>query len=405
MARIAWLAFLVVCVLVFIRNKENVIIRRLYEQMFSKAALVVIIPVVLTALAGLFFLKTGSVKGRMLIYHTTMSMIKDNMLFGIGWNQFPIQYNNYQAKYISTHGTSSLTMYADNVYVAFNDYLQTGAEVGITGTVLILLTFYVMIRYSGQQLLNLFNPSGNNRIPFIAFASLAAFMICGIASYPFQCNYLTLYMLLCFAVMVQETPLSKKYVVTIHRKSPGIFIRCLGILAATYMLCLSCHDFTLRLRHRKAVHLANADQWEQAKEIYQELYPQMKHEATFLFNYGAELSQHDEFAKSNEVLTEAQRYYTHSSLYLYLGSNYELLDNFKAAEASYLHAIYMVPSKLLNKYMLFNLYKTAGKKAKAMEWARIILKTPVKVSNPLANSYRSEAAQYIKEIKTRHPSF
>jgi Tfp pilus assembly protein PilF len=140
----------------------------------------------------------------------------------------------------------------------------------------------------------------------------------------------------------------------------------------------------------------STNQWDRAKPLYEEIYPVMKSDADFLYNYGAELSLHKEFAKSIKVLTEAKKYYSNSNLYIYLGINFERLHNFKDAETNYLHASYMVPSKMLTKYLLFNLYKSANNHNNAVKWAEAIIKMPIKAANPVANTYKLEAVKYLQ---------
>ena len=78
-----------------------------------------------------YFLKKDSSDGRFLIWKLSVKIIKDNPLTGVGFNRFEAIYNLYQSDYFKTHSDSKAAWLADNVLVAYNDFLQLIVELGI----------------------------------------------------------------------------------------------------------------------------------------------------------------------------------------------------------------------------------------------------------------------------------
>ena len=77
-----------------------------------------------------------SINSRFLIWHSTLDMIKDNPITGIGIGSFKKNYLNYQAKRINKYPELiKYWIYAGN---AHNDYLQMGAELGLIGVAVFL---------------------------------------------------------------------------------------------------------------------------------------------------------------------------------------------------------------------------------------------------------------------------
>lgn len=81
-----------------------------------------------------------SINTRLLIWKTTLNMIKDNPLFGSGIGTFKINYQNYQADYLQENPEN--IKYWIKAGEAHNEYLQIWAELGIIGLGIFLLIIY-----------------------------------------------------------------------------------------------------------------------------------------------------------------------------------------------------------------------------------------------------------------------
>ena len=75
--------------------------------------------------------KRESAEGRLLIWRLSATIIKDNPLTGVGFNRFEAVYNLYQSDYFKTHNDPKSAWLADNVLVAYNDFLHFTVELGL----------------------------------------------------------------------------------------------------------------------------------------------------------------------------------------------------------------------------------------------------------------------------------
>lgn len=92
-----------------------------------------------------FFIKSDSSLGRVLIYKISIQIFQENFLLGIGLGNFQEVYLYQQASYFSkgTYTNKELLL-ADNTHYAFNDYWQFIIEIGIIGFVIVGLLFYLL---------------------------------------------------------------------------------------------------------------------------------------------------------------------------------------------------------------------------------------------------------------------
>lgn len=149
-SRAAWLSALVVliCMLLpcipvlkkWIAGFFNVTSQIYFFNDLSKRVLLIVALILLIVgmSMGLYNLRPASVNGRLLIWKSTIQMIKDNLLTGVGVGQFSANYMNYQAGYLQSKPDLQESQLADNNVFAFNEYLRGISEMGITGLFLVL---------------------------------------------------------------------------------------------------------------------------------------------------------------------------------------------------------------------------------------------------------------------------
>lgn len=96
-----------------------------------------------------FSLKINSSHGRLFVWKTTYNIIKDHPLTGIGYRNFPVVYPPRQASvYLENKMTEREIFLADNVKVAFNEYLHITAESGIVGLSALLFIIVLYLYYA-----------------------------------------------------------------------------------------------------------------------------------------------------------------------------------------------------------------------------------------------------------------
>ncbi|GAI95744.1 unnamed protein product, partial [marine sediment metagenome] len=77
---------------------------------------------------------------------STLNMIKNKPLFGLGFGSFPLNYLYYQADFLSQK--PDYLKYNTKAAEAHNEYLQTWSEMGIIGLLFFLLFIYLFYHHS-----------------------------------------------------------------------------------------------------------------------------------------------------------------------------------------------------------------------------------------------------------------
>jgi O-antigen ligase/Tfp pilus assembly protein PilF len=83
----------------------------------------------------------SSMNSRLIIWQTTIDMIKVKPIFGIGIGSFKMNYHYYQAKVIENN--KDYLKYWRHPLDAHNEYLQIGAELGLIGLLVFLYVIYI----------------------------------------------------------------------------------------------------------------------------------------------------------------------------------------------------------------------------------------------------------------------
>ena len=129
----------------------------------------------------------------------------------------------------------------------------------------------------------------------------------------------------------------------------------------------------------------------EAEAGYRELYPFLRENPLFLYNYGAELNHVKQWERSAEVLEECLRRLNDTDVQLLLADNYFHLQDWERAERHYRQAAWMCPNRFLPLYQLMNMYRQTGRKEKAQVLAKEIVEKPVKVPSPTVRKIQEEA--------------
>jgi len=120
----------------------------------------------------------SSINPRLIIWQTTIDMIKEKTLFGIGIGSFKMNYHYYQAKVIENN--NDYLKYWAHPLDAHNEYLQIGAESGLIGLLIFLCVIYIFY----NLFLRYIRKEKNVKNQMIALG-----LIGGITIYLFHCMF------------------------------------------------------------------------------------------------------------------------------------------------------------------------------------------------------------------------
>lgn len=127
---------------------------------------------------------------------------------------------------------------------------------------------------------------------------------------------------------------------------------------------------------------------------YGNLYDRWSGNYYFLYSYAALLSRKGEYEKSNEILTECQRYFDDCDVQTIVAENHYHLGNWIQAESHYLTAAHMY--RFFPLYGLYKIYIVLNDRNKALEIADSILVKKVKIPSQTVQHIMEEMREYVK---------
>ncbi len=389
-ARTSWICFFVsiVSYIIFFHAGTGKILKFLKSKIFIALLLVVFI-------SGFYYvynLKKDSASGRLFIWEVTLDMIKDKPVFGHGYDSYITEHNNYQAAYFKNNPKEIEKAYlSDNTTYAFNEFLQISSDTGLTGLVIFIfiLVSAFMLRF----------PAGNNdKYRYFIFTAskllVIAFVFSALFSYPLRSlpSHILLYYALASISAFGES--NFKYNFSIEKKIIK-YVSYLSVIILVFFYVDHIKKYKAEKQWLKTFKLMRRNDFTRAYKNYGDLYPVMKYNKYFLFNYGAELSIMKRYEEAIEVLNEAMPYLNDVDVNLYLGHAYEETEQWNEAEKCYKQASYIVPFKFFPKYSLAKLYIKMKKENEAVQVAKEIVEMDVKVESELVNNIKREMQDYL----------
>lgn len=130
-------------------------------------------------------------------------------------------------------------------------------------------------------------------------------------------------------------------------------------------------------------------------EDYELLFPYLKRNKQFLFEYGRSLNKTENYEKSDSILSLGTLISSDPMFWNVMGNNSLALGKYREAEERYMHAFYMVPNRLYPLTLLAKLYHTEKDTVRFLEMAEIVETFVPKIESYNTELLRSE----IKEIK------
>lgn len=270
---------------------------------------------------------------------------------------------------------------ADAPETAFNEFIQITTETGIIGLVL-FLTITLFAFKAAQH--------SGNKVPIGTIGSLAAFLVFACFSYPF--NVLPL-LILFSLLLAQCIPMQPGL-----RWLSGIFY--LFLFLPVYFLATGQQEREQAYKRWKSEQIYfNMQIFERTVDNYQKLYPLLKDQPTFLFEYGQCLARTGHPEASNLILKEATRLSADPMIRNIMGKNYQALKQYSQAESTFLKAAQMVPNRLYPLYLLAQMYNESGQLDKAITTARLLLEKAPKVPSSATEEMKRDMQKLIRDIQ------
>ena len=383
LSRGAWLAAIAGCGIV-LGNYFHLYKRLKFlfqkHRLASFIATICIFLLVTGTLIGIYQLKKESADGRRLIWKVSSTLVASHPATGVGFGHFAGAYGEAQAAYFSaTERPAGEELVADAPETAFNEFVQIATETGIIGLLLFLTIIFWAFKTARHP---------DNKVTAGVTGSLAAFLVFACFSYPFS----VLPLLVLFTLLLAQcTPIQRG-----SRWLSGIFY--LFLLLPVYFLATGQQEREQAYKRWKSEQIYfNMQIFERTVDNYKKLYPLLKDQPAFLFEYGQCLSRTGQPEASNLILKEAARLSADPMIRNIMGKNYQTMKQYPQAESAFLKASHMVPNRLYPLYLLAKMYHESGQTDKAIATARLLLEKAPKVPSSATEEMKRDMQKLIRD--------
>ena len=370
-SRVGILASGVVMVLWVIHTNNNVRAGRIVASILAV--------LVIAAVVYMSFHKRGSNSGRALILGVCWDMFKDAPLFGHGLHGFRSQYMLYQADYLERSTSLVLPMLADNTTHPLNEYALLAVNSGLAGIVVLLSGVILTIMHY------LKNPGKESLVGMMVLAGIG---VLSLFSYPFRYPSTILGLLSALMLVYKDVLLRLTRTTIIVLRSITTTVSVLGLF-----LIITWTGY--QIQWGKLSEFSNNGKDTNAViEGYNSLYPKLKYDPYFLFNYSYILSETGDYRKAGNMATESFDLMANYDTALLIADNAKECGNIDTAEKYYWLASRMCPVRFIPLYALFCLFEDTGRQADMKMVGERILSKCIKV-------HSTEVRQIISDVQMK----
>ncbi|WP_195759292.1 O-antigen ligase family protein [Pedobacter puniceum] len=372
-AIIAYLGTIHLILLTFKRYRRLLKMRKTFFTLIS--ALIILIVVCFS------FFKIDSINGRFFIWDVCLKNYKSFIVNGIGYGEFPVQYRRWQGDYFKSNDNSYFSYLADLPKNAFNEPLQILIELGTSGFIIFISIIIAVFRAS------------TNFPVFLETTlkiSLLNVLLFSFFSYPFHSFPILIYSVSVLGCLASG--LKNNYIMTNYTVRFSYVIMLLIIPAMTYFIYQRSTSIA-------TWNLLKKQQPKFALIKYKELLSVLDYNSQFLLDYGKLLHRNSLYQESTDILLKTEKIYSNIEIPIFIASNYQYLNDYVMAEKYLISANQYIPSKLLPKYMLLKLFIETRDTLNAINMAKHISETPLKVNSDSAFKMQLFAENYLLHLK------
>ena len=390
------------CSFYFLIKKTNQKTKRLNIFLKKHGALVLLCSLILGI--GAYLYKKPSADSRLFINKMCIITMRENGWKGVGWGNFGKAYSEAQANYFNmfiktpdgdktccNKFIETERLISDCPINAFNEYLFIGIEAGLIPMLLfiVMLIYLLVVSY---------------RANMIWFYGLMTFSVFAFFSYPLHTKEFQLL----FPILIASCmPFTKKE----NYENPRLFFSInvlLMVSFTTFLVALLFLKPQIQMRNRAEIKWKSSEQWFYLKrydyvvEDYDTLFPFLKNNQKYIFEYGQSLSKLGDYKKSDYVLRLGTEISSDPMFWNVMGNNSVEQGNYQEAEERYRHAFYMVPNRLYPLYLLAKLYHTECDTTRFLKMADIVETFVPKVESENTERLRLEIRELKKDYVTNY---
>lgn len=376
--RTAYIGLAVICI---IRIALSTKAKKLYCQLNRKvlcASCASLFLILLLLSVALYKMKQNSSDGRLLVWKISTGMMMEKPE-GWGIGLFEKHYNLCQGEYFAAGNASEQEKYlASTVYMAYNDWLEHGAEAGWIGAIFITL-FYVFLAVKAYRTQKL-----------VALSIICAFMVMSLVNFIYA-TIQSWFILLCYAADVISNSSRSFHVGKVTNRSKHLVALFFSLfLLGEYgrlifsQACLK-HDEDMNAKglkvevedvERLSPHIGTSEGYEQ---FLSSLY-----------------MRDGRYEQAIEHLRRGLNYTSEPGMFFALFNCYDRMG-MTAQGIEYIETVRrMLPQNMVSRNILLRWYDSQGMAVEALAVAHEMVETPLKVKSSVAESYQQGARFYIE---------
>lgn len=360
----------------------------------------------------LFSFKKESTNGRQLIWKLSSLMIKEKPLQGHGYGLFEKNYNQFQSSYFKNHFNDYGDLKnAGPVNMAYNEYLQSFVDGGIVGLFLLIMVFVslfiMMLKYKKNNVII----KNKNTLNYIntSFSGIMIFALMSSINFTIQAiPVMAMFIIYCSYLMI-FTVTSSKESHLIDLKN-NVFQKVCYILTGTVVIFILINSIILinaELNTKKAYILNQKGNKMEALKLIGQINKNLILNDSYWKNYGEILLSQKRYNEAIIKFNEAKKISSMPDLYLQTGFCYTRTNQFHKACIEYEKAVFLDPSKFLNRYLLIQAYIKTKDTTNIIVYSKSILDLPPKIKSKQVTMYKQFAYNILKNLKveeiTRKP--
>lgn len=316
-----------------------------------------------------YLLKKDSANGRLFIWQNRVSAYWKTPLFGVGIDGFErafaeAQHDYFEKEKVLEQDNRHVEM-AGVVESAFNEPLALFLLLGAVGGVLTAMVLFFKL----QRL--------------TAYSCVAvALLVASFFSYTFYIPSIAIVFLFAVAQLPDRRVRGGRYVNVLMFGIMGIVV-----------LFFDFREFGRREAYRKWKNNAVYYTWEDYQSVVEEygkLYPVLKNDFKFLFEYGHSLHKVGRYEESNIMLKRGIRHSADPMFWNIAGNNYLALKQYDQGMTAYLRAYYTCPNRVYPLYLLTKLEAERGDTTMMNYYGRILLGKRPKVPSLAVDEMKFE---------------
>lgn len=361
------------------------------KSFYSKLLLCSIIILISIGCIFLYQLKHDSSKGRLLIWHNALEMIKEKPLTGYGFDQFKNVYMKFQGEYFSNQVPEESKYYliAGSTRNCFNEALLITCEGGLIYLFLVLVFLLLL-----TTKLYIYSKGKAHNILFeIAFGGSLFYLVFGMFSYPSSNIPMRLLLILCLSILRNLFKIYKFRLSTIARH----IIVASGLLIIINT-AINAYGLTVKRNEYNSISYLEG---EKKDEKFEAIIDFFDNYSPLLLERSIYNIKRENYDRALTDLRKAEKHGSNYQLHITLGDCYYMQKKYSEAIKSFKKAYYMIPSMNYPKYMIAKGYFALNDTEDFKYWASKVLHDSVKVESSEIERMREDLLFWDRSLTTQ----